>query len=635
MMRVIGQWAFLNQKWIAAISAISISSLMISCAPPSPQNTPTFSGDGIPIITVDPNPKPGPAFTTVEKDGIEFRQSPDPIGQYGGTFFAATIGGGPKTFNSWVSKDGTSSAMGAMLTAGLITNEPYTGQVIPDLAKSVAISDDKMTYTVTLRKGLTWSDGKPLTADDVVFTWNQIYKPGLGNSSSRDNSLVDGKFPEVAKVDDVTIRFKTAKPFSPFMRRLGYPIAPQHIFEPVVKQGESAFNAFWGTQEAAQHPEKFISSGMWLLESYDATMQRATFKRNPRFYMIDKAGNRLPYLDRYVVNFVNDSNNLALQFEQGKMDTYAVPGQYLTHVRQLKRPAFKIYNLGPSDTKTFVFFNLSNRNDATTGKPLVDPIKSAWFRNTAFRQAVNHAINRQDIVANILKGVGQAAFTAESPVSPFIHKELAKGYPQDLDKAKTILTQAGFTYDKAGKLHDPQGNLVAFELLTNSGNEERENIGVSIKEDLAKIGITVHFKPMEFNVLIGQYDTGTWEASIIGLGGGSPLEPHDGANVWRSDGALHMFNQRQPGKNGQYDLSNRFDWETQIDQLIEQGAQTFDFTQRQKIYNQMQQVVYDQQPFIYLVSPLQLMAVRDRLQNINPTPLGGITHNLESIWIKD
>lgn len=616
-------------------SCLSLAGLFVltGCAPPKTDSS--SSSDGLPIITLDTKaPEKAPAlFTTKEINGVEYRQALDEPGEFSGTYYSASIGGGPKTFNAWVSKDGTSSSMAAMITSGLVATDAYTGQVIPDLAKTVTVGDDKMTYTVVLRKGLKWSDDKPLTADDVVFTWNQIYKEGLGNSSSRDNCLVDGQFPVVKKVDPLTITFKTAKPFVPFIRRLGYPIAPKHVLESVIKD-EAAFNAFWGTQTASEQPASFISSGMWVLENYDSTLQRATFTRNPNFHMIDTNNRQLPYLERYVVNFVNDTNNLALQFEQGKVDVYSVPGAQLTHVRHLEKPAFKLYNLGPSDTKTFLFFNLTQRK-GDNGQPVVDPVKSSWFRQTAFRQAVNHAINRDDIVANILKGVGAPAYTAESPASPFMHPDLAKGYPQDLKKAKKLLTDAGFKYNDKGRLLDAKDNAVEFELLTNSGNEQRENIGVSIKEDLDKLGMTVNFKPIEFNVLIGQYDTGTWEASIIGLGGGSPLEPHDGANVWKSDGALHMFNQRQPDKNGRINLADRFSWEKEIDTLMEKGAQTFDFEERKKIYHRLQQVVFEQQPFIYLMSPLQIVAVRSRLQNIHPTPLTGVSHNLESIWIKD
>src|SRR5690606_31964547 len=124
----------------------------------------------------DMNPKPPGKYKTVEIDGAELLQARGDVGEFGGTFRENQIGDGPKTFNPWASFDATSTAMGAMMFPGLTTTDVYTGEVIPYLAKAVDIQDDKMTYVVTLRKGLTWSDGHPFTSDDVVFTWNEVIK---------------------------------------------------------------------------------------------------------------------------------------------------------------------------------------------------------------------------------------------------------------------------------------------------------------------------------------------------------------------------------------------------------------------------------------------------------------------------
>jgi peptide/nickel transport system substrate-binding protein len=607
------------------------------CAPP-PKTGPGLStgeyGQNLPKDGGKPiqslHAKPRGAFRTIIVNGAELMEARGEVGKFGGTFFNSQIGDGPKTFNPWASFDATSSTLGGMMFSGLVTTDAYTGDTVPYLAKEVKISDDKLTYTVTLRKGLQWSDGQPLTAKDVVFTWNEIIKQGLGNASTRDVVMVDGKFPEVSLIDDLTVQFKTAKPFAPFIRNLSTNIAPEHILKPVVAKGSEAFSAFWGVSDASKHPEKFVSSGMWLLDSYDPRLQ-VTFKRNPKFFMVDKAGQRLPYLDKYVMSFVGDMNNEELQFEQGKTDTYGVPGNFVARLRKLQKPAFQLYNLGPTAGTTFIALNLNNRKNAQ-GKPYVDPVKSAWFNDVNFRQAINHAINRDDLVANILKGVGAPLFTAESLSSIYLNKDLAKGFPVDVNYAKSLLKKSGFTWDAQGQLHDKKGNPVEFTLFTNSGNTEREATGVNIKQDLAALGMKVNFKPIDFNVLVGKLTEGTWETMIMGLTGDN-LEPHSGVNVWRSNGALHLFNQRKPAKPGQeIDISDRLPWEKEIDEYFEQGAQTFNTEERHKIYNQFQQVIYDEQPLIYLYSPLGIVAVRDRIRNFDPTPLDAF-HNLEEIWI--
>lgn len=614
-------------RFFPILTMLLVTLSLVGCKPPTQgvQTGGSIPNDGgRPIITVEK--KSRPPFKTVEIDGAELLQARGEVGKFGGTFYDNSIGDGPKTFNAFASSDATSSTMAGLLGSGLVTVDSYTGEVIPYLAKTVTLSDDKLTYTVTLRKGLQWSDGKPITSKDVVFTWNQIIKPGLGNVSNRDVVMVDGKFPEVKALDELTIQFKTAKPFAPFMMNLSNTVYPEHILKSVVAKGDPTFSSFWGVADAEKHPEKLISSGMWLLEKYEPR-ERAVFKRNPKFFMVDQKGQRLPYLDRYVFTFVKDRNNEALQFEQGKTDSFSVPGNLVSLVRRWKTPTFKLYNLGPATGTIFVSFNLTTRKNAQ-GKPVVDPVKQKWFNDVNFRQAINHAINREDIVKNILKGVGAPLYTAEALSSVYLNQNLAKGFPADIELAKSLLKKSGFTWNAEGQLLDKDGHKVEFNLVTNSGNDEREAVGVSVQQDLQKLGMKVNFKPMEFNVLVDQFTNGTYEAMLMGLTG-SNLEPNGGANVWRSDAFLHFFNKRPDGK-----ATNLLPWEKEIDQLFEQGAQTFGIENRKKYYDRFQEIVFEQAPLIYLYSPLQIIAVRERIQNFDPTPLGAF-HNLEEIWIDD
>ncbi len=623
------------KRYLSAGISLAMVISLTGCAPPSATTTSTtattttsVAGEGRPIIDVHPQTRP--PFKTVTLKGEEDIEARGEIGQFGGVFRENQIGDGPKTFNPWVSADATSSAMGDAMFAGLVSTDAYTGEPIPYLAKDVKISDDKMTYTVTLRKGLKWSDGQPLTSKDVVFTWNSIIKPGLGNASTRDTVTVDGVFPEVKAVDDLTVVFKTAKPFAPFIRNLGTSIAPEHILKNVVSKGNDGFSAFWGVSDASSHPEKFVSSGMWVLQSYDPRA-RAIFRRNPHFFMVDKKGQRLPYFDGYSVSFVGDSNNQELQFEQGNADVYGVPGNFVSRMRSLKKPDYDIYNLGPTSSTVFMAFNLNPRKNEQ-GKPIVPPVKSKWFNDVNFRQAINHTINRNDMVANILKGVGAPSYTAESLSSIYLNPELAKGFDPDVAYAKSLLTKSGFTWDAQQKLHDKAGNIVEFTLYTNSGNNERENTGVNIQQDLKALGMKVNFKTIDFNVLGDKMHEGDWETMIMGLTG-SNLEPHNGANVWKTDAFLHLFNQRVVKPNKPTDISDALPWEKELDSVFNRGSQVFGLDKRKAIYNEYQQIVSDQAPMVYLFSQLQIVAVLKRVHNLDPTPLGGVTHNLEELWV--
>ena len=155
-----------------------------------------------------------PRAKTVTINGVDFLQSQTPVGKFGGELILSTFGEGPKTFNPFTSKDATSSQMAGMMFDGLFTTDAKTGEIIPKLAKDYEIKGNE--YYVYLRKGLTWSDGKPITADDVMFTWKDIIFAGMGNTSLRDSCIIDGKLPTITKIDNYTVKFTLSKPFAPF-----------------------------------------------------------------------------------------------------------------------------------------------------------------------------------------------------------------------------------------------------------------------------------------------------------------------------------------------------------------------------------------------------------------------------------
>ena len=558
-------------------------------------------------------------------DGIDFALSRAPIGKYGGQIVDSTIGEGPKTFNPWVSKDATSSDMANILYDSLLSTDPYTGDVIPKLAKSFSISDDKKEFIVTLRKGIKWSDGVEITADDVVFTWNNIILSGFGNTSLRDSVLIDGKYPVVEKIDKYNVKFSLPKPFAPFMRIMGTQIAPKHIFKNVISKGKRYFDSYLST---TVDPSNIVSSGPFLLEEY-VPAQRVVFKKNPDYYYIDKKNNKLPYIDKYIVLIVGDLNNQLLKFEAGELDILSIRGKDLPRFKEKEKNAdFKIHNLGPTSGTTFIAFNLNNRKDSK-GNYYVSPIKQKWFQDINFRTAIDYALDRNGIIRNVLNGVAQPLFTAESLTSLYLNKDLALGHIRDIKYAKQLLLESGFYYDKNGNLFDKDGNKVEFDLYTNAGNTEREASGVMIKQDLKELGIKVNFKPVEFNSLVSKtLSTFDWDLVLMGITG-SPLEPHGGQNVWNSRGHLHLFNKRTETDS----LDDLLPWEKELDEVIEKGALELDYEKRKVFYDRYQQIIYDERPMVYLYSTLSFVAIRDKIKNLYPTSLGGTLHNIPELYI--
>ncbi len=537
----------------------------------------------------------------------------------------------PKTFNAVLSQE--SPNIFGLTYEGLITENPLTAEKEPALAESWDISDDKLTIVFTLREGLKWSDGKPLTADDVVFSYNDLYLNEKIPNNYRDGFRVGSKgdFPTIRKLDDRRIEFKITEPFAPFLDNASVPILPAHILRQTIQEtdakGSPKFLSTWGTDTL---PEKIIVNGPYKLKEY-VTSQRVVFEKNPYYWKKDQQENQLPNIQNVIWAIVESTDTSLLQFRSGSLDSINVSPEYFSLLkREEDRGDFTIYNGGAAYGTVFISFN-QNRGKRD-GKPLVDPLKSEWFNNVNFRKAIAYGIDRPRIINNIYRGLGSPQNTQVSVQSPYYNQSV-KGYDYAPEKAKELLLQEGFTYNSEGKLLDSKGNKVEFNLITNAGNKIREAMGAQIKEDLGKLGMQVNFSPLAFNVLVDKLSNSLdWEAHIIGFTGGN--EPHS-PNIWYTDGNLHMFNQEpQPGTKP---ITGRVvsDWEKKIEQLYVAGSQELDMDKRKEIYNEAQVLVSEYLPFIYLVNPYSLAAVKDRFDGIQYSALGGAFWNIEKLSVTD
>ena len=515
----------------------------------------------------------------------------------------------PKTFNAALGSE--SPNIFDLTYEGLLTQNPINGKIEGALAQSWEISPDKTKITFTMREGLKWSDGQPLTVDDVVFTYNDIYLNEKIPTDTRDVLRIgkDRKLPTVKKIDNKRVEFSVPEPFRPFLLNTRASILPAHILEKSVKTKDKdsklEFLSKWSVDTP---PEEIIVNGPYKIERYDTSQ-------------------------RIIWQIVESTDASLLQFRSGDLDSISVSPDYFSLLKvQEKQGNFTIYNGGQSSSTLFLSFNLNKgkRNN----QPLVDPIKSQWFNNVQFRQAVAYAIDRQTMLNNTFRGLGTFQNSSISVLSPyFLSPEKGlKVYKYNPDKAKELLIKAGFKYNDKNLLVDNQGNEVRFSLLTNAGNKIRESMGSQIKQDLSKIGIQVDFTPLAWNTFIGKIsNTLDWEAGLLGLIDG--LEPNDGANVWSPDGGLHMFNQKPQA--GQKPIEGRevAPWEVKINELYIQGAQEFDEVKVKEIYWESQQLTQEYLPFIYLVNSSAMSAIRNRFEGIQFSVLGGAFWNIHEIKV--
>jgi peptide/nickel transport system substrate-binding protein len=549
----------------------------------------------------------------------------------------AAIGTDPKTFNYALSQE--SPNVFDYIYEGMVGSDGITGDLKPALAESWEISKDNLRIVFTLREGLKWSDGELLTADDVVFTFNDIYLNEEIPAPTRDVLRIgeSGALPSVRKLDQRRVEFTTPEPFAPLLRYGGgAPILPAHTLrESVITKdsgGNPKFLSTWGTDT---DPAKIIGNGPYRMVSYTPT-QRVVFRRNPYYWRKDAQGNLMPHIERFIWQIVENTDTALLQFRSGGADLLGISAATFALLKkEEKRDNFTIYEGGPDTTTLFMCFNL-NQARRPNGGPLVDPIKSRWFNTVAFRQAIAHAIDRPTMINNTLLGLGEPLNSPIPVQSPYYlsPKEGLPVYDYDLNKTRELLLGAGFRYGAANQLLDADGNRVRFTLLTNAGGRRIATIGAQIKQDLSKIGIQVDFQPIDFNALLDKLNnTLSWDAYLGGITGG--LEPHGGDTIWSLNGGLHTFNQAptpgQPPIVGQ-----KFaDWEREIARLYVKGAQELDEAKRKAIYAETQRISQEYLPFIYLVSPLTLEAVRDRIQGVKYSALGGSLWNIYELKVAE
>ena len=509
----------------------------------------------------------------------------------------------PKTLNPAVAMETSSTAVFGDVFSGLTKLNVKTMKPEPDLAERWEVSEDGREWIFHLREGVKWNNGKPLTADDVVFTYRDVYLNDGIPTSMRDMLVIEGKKPIIEKIDELTVKFILPKPFAPFLNIVGAEILPKHKLEKYLREGN--FASAWNVNTP---PQEIVGAGPYKITDY-VKGQRVVYKRNTYYYGRDEKGNPIPYLEEKVGVIIPDPDTALLKFVKGEIDYIGVRAQDILYLATQKEKDFVIYDLGATPSTTFLVFNQNPKAN-------IPKHKLKWFQNKTFRVAISHAIDREGIVKLVYNGLAQPLYTPITPANrPYYDEHYYPKFEYNLKKARKLLESIGFKdRDKDGILEDPEGHDLEFTLLTNAGNKEREMMGAIIKEDLKKIGIKVHFQPIDFNSLVSRLTAPPyeWEAVIIGLTGS--IDPHFGRNVWHSSGTLHMWNPRQE--------KPATEWEAEVDRLIDLGATELNYEKRVEIYKRAFRIITEQQPMIFIAAPKSMVAVKNYLKNVFPTVWG-------------
>ena len=543
-------------------------------------------------------------------------------GKYGGRVLIGALGD-PKTLNPIVSSETSSRDIYGRIFSSLISMNNITQEIIPSLAYKWEFSDDNLELTFYMRRGVLWSDGEPVTAYDVEFSYEAMYDPRVENSLS-DIMRVNGEPFVGTAVDSFTFKVSIPSPFAPFLMWAGgaVPILPKHILKSELEKEafDSAYNISWP-------PEKLVVCGPYLLEKFESGI-KTVLRRNPSYWRVDVAGNRLPFLDRIIHINVRNTETMLLMFQTGQLDMMGVRQSDVAMLeRDKEKYDFRIVNLGTDMGQNFFWFNL-NPGKNKKGQSFVAPHKRKWFEDVRWRKAMAHAVDREGISQTVYNGMAEPQYGPETPANKLWYNPNLVRYDYNIDKSRALLDEMGLIdRDSDGIREDEEGNSVEFTMLTNTGNDLRELIGNIIKDDLAKIGIKMNFNPIEFNTLIVKVDVEyEYECCLLGLTSGDP-DPSSGMSVWLSSGRMHHWYPNQP--------EPATEWEARVDELMKLQITTLDRKKRKEYYDEVQYIMSDMAPYIYLVIPQIFVAISNKYENLVPTILRHrLLWNIEAVWQK-
>ncbi len=483
----------------------------------------------------------------------------------------------PKTFDPLKVSEQSSEIVRYLTGGVLVRVNRVTDQLQPELAESWKLSDGGRTITFHLRAGLKFSNGAPLTANDVARTFNAALDPKQA-APVGDIFRSEQGTPEARAISplDVTIHYAQPKP------------GIDRLFDALSIVPASA----------AKLP---ASAGPFFVSEYQPG-DYVRLARNPNYWKRDAAGKQLPYLDSIRLDIQPNRDIELTRFLRGEIQ-FVDKLDPANFDRVSKAQPAAARNLAASLDSEFMWFNQS----PASGIP---DWKRKWFTSVVFRHAVSMAIHRDDLARIVFRGQAHPALGPVSPANRFWFNGALKPLPFDSAAALRSLGTEGFAV-RDGTLYDRAGHAVEFSLITNAGNRPREAMAAVIQDDLRKIGIRVNIVTLDFSSLIERITkTSQYEAGLLGLAN-IEIDPDAQMNVWLSSGAMHAWYpaQRSPATP----------WEARIDQLELAQASEPSRDARKKAFDEVQKILVEQEPIIYLVNPDYLVATSPALGGAQPS----------------
>jgi peptide/nickel transport system substrate-binding protein len=451
----------------------------------------------------------------------------------------------------------------------------------PMLAKSWEWSPDRKIITFHLRDDVSWSDGVPVTAEDVRWTWQAQVHPDIAWEGVEAKRQIR----DVEVVDPHTVRFHFERVSAKQLLEVNEGvILPKHAWEKL------PFSQW--RQSGDWFRQHLVVNGPFTLASWEP-QQQIVLKRNDRYY--EKG---FPYLDRVVMRQITDQPAAFSQILNGELD-------FVPQIVPADAPRFKgspRIDLVAFWANLFVAVGWNNEH------PL--------FRDREIRRALTLAIDRQTIVDTLLGSYGRVA---DSPILTTIwaHDDSIHPLPYDPAEARRIFATKGWKDSNGDGILDKDGKPFAFELISNAGNQTRTDAMVMLQDQLKKVGLRVTLRQLDFNTLIAQTVAGKFDAAILG---------------YTLDTSLDLTGNFHSGsiRNGNNSVRYR---NPELDRLLDTAAIQPDMLAERPYLDRIQQIIHHDQPLTFLWESQRLTAINKRVKNARPTVFHAL-FNIKEWWVQ-
>ena len=466
------------------------------------------------------------------------------------------------------STDAAESITGGKILEPLVRYDAKN-KLVGILAESWSVSDDGVVYTFKLRDGIKWHDGKPLTADDVVYSFDVILRETL----PRTRGALE-KVASIKALDELTAQFTLKTPYQPFfaaINSIGGPVMPKHVYEGTDLRQNPANNAPIGTG-----PFKFVE---WRRGEY------VHLVRNENYWQ-----EGAPHIDEIYFQFIPDSAQRVIAMETGHIDVA---------LRQV---------IPPTDVKHLVdgghakLLNSNAYGALGAGATLVINLRKEPFTDVRVRKAMAYAINRQLIIDNAFDGQGTVKLSPFAPGTLYYDPESVVRYDYDPDKSRQLLDQAGL---KPGA----NGVRASFSIVIASANAERQRMMEIVKQEFAEVGLDAQLEFLDVPTLLQR--GADWNFDVLFSSGASLQHPSIGlARYYLTSFIAHTYGNNVQG------YSN-----PQVDELWVKADSATDEDEVQKYFSEIQHLMTDDSPTIWIMDAQDNLLVSPEVDNMYQGPL--------------